>query len=232
MKWENTDNRFVAYFDIMGFKNLVQNNSHEKIVKLMTGISTVVKSMDSESFGDDPNNIVKTSIFSDSIIIVSNNDSISSAAHVMWQSAYLYRKCLELGIPIKGSIAYGKFTADFDKSIFFGQPLIDAYLLEEELNLYSVVLHHSFESYLLGKVYGKHKFPDNIRWFKHLTPFKNGRSNHYHLNWIFYLPDEEQEKIEEKRDLLSKYYNSVSGKTRCYVDNTLTLFEEMKCFLN
>ncbi|MBK8482777.1 MAG: hypothetical protein IPL31_00075 [Saprospiraceae bacterium] len=232
MKWENTNNRFVAFFDIMGFKTMVQNNSHDEIVRLMTEISTIVKNMDSKQFGAEPDNVVKTTIFSDSIIITSNTDSISSAANLMYQSSYLFRTCLDLGIPIKGSISYGKFTADFTKSIFFGQPLIDAFLLEEELNLYSIVLHHSFESFLMGKEYGQAIFPNNIRWFKFLTPFKNGKSNHYHLNWIFYLSAKEQEELEHQEMLLNKFYNTVSGKTRSYVDNTLELFEKMKVRIN
>lgn len=226
MKWENTNNRFIAFFDIMGFKNLVQYTSHEKIVKLMTDISFIVKNMDSAKFGDE-NDAVRTTIFSDSILIVSNNDSINSAAHLMFQSAYLYRKCIELNIPIKGCISYGKFTADFDKSIFFGQPLIDAYLLQEELSIYSIVLHHSFESHLVGQTYGEEIFPNNVRWTKHLTPFKNGRSNHYHLNWCFYERNEDYKLLGQKRDLLNKFYSTVSGRTRSYVDNTLVIFEEM-----
>ena len=227
MEWENTTNRHIAFFDIMGFKNLVQYNEHEHIVKLMTDISAIIKNMDTVKFGNN-NNTVKTTIFSDSILIVSNNNSVDSAAHLMFQASYLFKKCLELHIPIKGCISYGKFTADFEKSIFFGQPLIDAYLLEEELNVYSIVLHHSFESHLTGQEYGKAIFPKNKRWIKHLTTFKNGKSNHYHLNWPFYIAEEKISNFERQHSLLNKFYNTVSGKTRNYVDNTLELFEKMR----
>jgi hypothetical protein len=232
MDWTITNNRFVAFFDIMGFKNLVQFNNHDQIIKLMGEISSVVKNFDSSTFGDESDCTIRTTIFSDSIIIISNNDSINSAANIIFHAAFLMRKSVELGIPIKGSIAHGKFTADFDKSLFFGQPLIDAYLLEEELFLYSIVLHHSFESFLIQKKYNGKIFRENDRWFKYLTPFKNGKSKHYHVNWLFYLLNTDPEKIKDFEKYMDNFYNTVSGKTRIYVDNTIELFEQMKNFKN
>ena len=36
-----------------------------------------------------------------------------------------------LGTPPRGAISLGTVTADFEHSIFFGQPVVDAYLLDE-----------------------------------------------------------------------------------------------------
>jgi hypothetical protein len=32
-------------------------------------------------------------------------------------------------------------TLDYEKSIFFGQPLVDAFLLQDELKFYGIVVH-------------------------------------------------------------------------------------------
>lgn len=48
-------------------------------------------------------------------------------------------------IPFRGSIAYGEMTVDLENSIFFGQPLIDAYLLGEQLQSYGIACHASAE---------------------------------------------------------------------------------------
>jgi hypothetical protein len=224
MEWIKTENRFIAFFDIMGFKNFVNTNSHDKVIKTMEKIASYAKLIDSREFKDV--SMLKTAIFSDSIIIISNNDHIESATHLMLSSAFFIERALDLGVPVKGCIAHGKLTADFEKSLFIGQPLIDAFQLQEELFLYSIVLHHSFEAFLIDKEYDKQKFPENNRWIRHLTPFKNGKSRHYHLNWLYYLAEKEEEKVKYKNQLL-KFYNTVSGRTRGYVDNTLEFFDKM-----
>ncbi|AWA30945.1 hypothetical protein HYN48_13145 [Flavobacterium magnum] len=236
MKWNDTDNRFVAFFDIMGFKNLVQTKSHANILKQMRQLAAIVNYIDSQEIvSKNSQSVLKSTIFSDSIILISNNNTVSSAANIMLHSSLLMTVAIRLGIPMKGCIAHGKFTADFENSIFFGQPLIDAYLLEEELSLYSIVLHNSFENHLINKYYGGYKFRDNIRWFKYLTPLKVGKSQHYHLNWIFYgfLLNEKVDnstKIEEFRKLINNFYLTVSGRTRSYVDNTVDFFEQLVAY--
>jgi hypothetical protein len=223
MEWEKTNYRFIAFLDIMGFKNLVNSSTHEHVIMQMEKISIIAKKINSTEFrGTDS----KTAIFSDSILIISKNDTVESAIKLMLDTSYLVGKAFELGIPLKGSIAYGKFTADFDNSLFIGQPLIDAYILQEELYLYSVVFHNTFEAFLYNKEYDGKKFYENKRWYKYLTPLKNGMTNHYHLNWAFYVTDTKDEKKEYQNYVLN-FYNTVSGKTRTYVDNTLNLYNKM-----
>lgn len=225
MKWTTTNNRGIAFFDIMGFKNRVSVTEHEMVIKLMEELSAYVKGINSETFGNIESPI-RTTIFSDSVLIISSDDSIEAGIHLMLCSSYLMQKAIDLGIPLKGCISYGKFTADFDKSLFIGQPLIDAYLLQEELSLYSIIIHHSFESHLCNKEYSGDTFPENVRWIKFMTIFKSGKANHYHLNWLFY-GDRKTERYEKNRDKLSQFYHTVSGKTRAYVDNTMELYEKM-----
>jgi hypothetical protein len=59
--------------------------------------------------------------------------------------------------------------------------------------------------------------------------------NHYHLNWLFYeLYDSEKnefiynkENNEEILKKLKKFYTTVSGKPRVYVDNTIELAKKL-----
>ena len=53
-------------------------------------------------------------------------DACTCKANVALETA------LTNGIPIKGAIAKGIMTADFNKSIYVGVPLIDAYNLQKE----------------------------------------------------------------------------------------------------
>jgi hypothetical protein len=48
-------------------------------------------------------------------------------------------------IPLKGAIAFGNFSANWDQSVFFGKPLIDAFELHNDLDMYCAILHSSAE---------------------------------------------------------------------------------------
>ena len=229
---KKTTNRVIAFIDIMGFKNLVQTKSHSQILKKMESLSVFVNDLDKkewEAFG--AKSRLRTIIFSDSIVLISENDTVSSAINVIYHTADLVMYCFEIGLPIKGCISYGKFTADFEKSLFFGQPLIDAYILQEELQVYSVLIHHSFEAKFGNKKYSNTTLKEGGRILNLKTPMKGCTTTHYHLNWLFYyLYDFKKndwyydvKKNEEIMKILEKFYSTVSGRPRIYVDNTIEL---------
>jgi hypothetical protein len=218
--------RFVALFDIMGFKDMVYRNGHDYVAGKMEKLQKQVASIESLgaaaiTSGEDPELRILPVFFSDSILLVSEDDSEGCALGVVIASLTLLKKALVAEIPIKGAIAYGRQTADFKKSLHFGRPLVDAYLLAEGLQFYGAVLHHTMESYLKGHEYGKAPMLDTLvegyLLSKCQTPFKGGNVNHYCLNWTKTWGNDEAKPDE----VVSKLYDTVSGSTRHYVDNTL-----------
>jgi hypothetical protein len=235
LKWIETNNKIVAYFDVMGFKDLVFNNPHEDITKKMRKFVQMVNSLGTAIMlnqDGEKTEIQKVVIFSDSIMLISIDDSLSNAIDMMMTSSLILGLSLNLGLPINGCIAFGEFTADFKNSLFLGKPLIDAYLLQKELLVYSIVLHHSFEKRYGNEVINRQKMFEGKRWFKYLTPFKSGKSMHYHLNWILEQRllwknqnDTEEEKNQLNRILneIENVYLTISGADRVYIDNTLDI---------
>jgi hypothetical protein len=229
-RWLKTCNRFVAFMDIMGFKEMVAREPHQEVLERMKWFrENVIDAIEQEAqrrlvsggrstekslklFGG---SIVRPVMFSDSILLVSNDDSIESADYLLFCVRRLLRESLKKGIPIKGAIAHGKQTADFEKSLHLGQPLIDAYELQNEMLLYGVILHHSFDRYIddLDMV---DQFEQYSNIYKYLTPLKNGTVNHHIVGWL---------TAQHNNDIsladISRLYNSVSGSSRRYVDNTI-----------
>ncbi|MBM3157368.1 MAG: hypothetical protein FJ004_08815 [Chloroflexi bacterium] len=115
---------------------------------------------------------------------------------------------------MKGAIAYGEQTADFDTSLHFGRPLVDAYKLQNELLLYTVVLHHTMEQYLIEKAIMQKLEGNDI--FKYPTPLKEGKITHYVVDWSPFV-----DANDDLKSALSQLYGSVSGSPRRYVDNTI-----------
>ena len=205
-----TKNRFVAFLDIMGFKDRVARNDHNDILNelevFQSNISQYV------SYHHDSN--IQLALFSDSILIYSQNDSAESlhaladiTSHIM-----MYAIQQEKPIPLKGAIAAGRMTCNETKQLYFGQALIDAYLLEEDVKYYGVLVHHSAEGYLQSSDF--HEFRD-IK-----APLKGGDISHYELMWydIALKPGMANPKTVD--ECLKNLRLTVSDEPRKYIDNT------------
>jgi hypothetical protein len=213
-KWKQTTNRFVAFFDIMGFKDLVLKKDHEHIVTLLKSLSERRKELGNANnftiqVGKVKMGESKSFTFSDSIIFFTKGDSPSDLNKILLDCLYMLSQSLKYQIPIKGAISYGKITVDKTNSIYFGQPIIDAFLLHEELQMFSVIADNEFEKRV------KETNSKTLKQFKfYKTPLKSGKANHYILQPI------DPGKIEMLENL-NKLYNTVSGKPRQYIDNTI-----------
>ncbi|HLP54383.1 MAG TPA: hypothetical protein VK151_05105 [Fluviicola sp.] len=220
--WAITTNRFVAFIDIMGFKDMVMKMSHAEIYKIMRAIDEA-KNSNEGILKDSKNNLlVRTTTYSDSIMLYSKDKSASSFTALIIAVSGLTNDLFIEGIPHKGAIAYGKMTLDRERSIFFGQPLIDAYLLQEELHFYGVIIHGSVE-----RAMNKH-LNDAAFIIKYDCYLKNGKSNHYTVYPIF-VDSEGAENYSDDHKLvvnsLVKMRHKTSGHLRRYIDNTDNYFK-------
>ena len=126
LNWEITNNRFVTFIDIMGFKDLVFRNNHESVLEkmrtLMLAIDPIknvaIRKLKGEGKEDWTKSIIRPIIFSDSIMLISNDDSPESAHDILFSTQWLISGALNVGIPIKGAIAHGQQTADFEKRLY------------------------------------------------------------------------------------------------------------------
>lgn len=207
-KAEVGKSRFVVFFDIMGFKDRVSRNSHKKIFQELSKFRNHITRILSEHA--DPVEIYQ---FSDSIVLFTQDTSHQSFKNISTIASKIINEAIFLGIPLKGAIASGEITCDSSKQLFFGQALIDAYLLEENVYYYGVVAHHSVEKYALrlsGELY------KNI-----YAPLKSGKIGHYELVWY---ANDTQEKTKVIQALIN-IRNTVSDSPRKYIDNTLEIIQ-------
>lgn len=231
-KWTDTRKRFVAFFDVMGFKDFVYRHNHAKVVSLMrkleTGIRKIKRTEESLLFKRGrpatPKNdfdidkvVVRPVFFSDSILLVTSDASPASANKMLMVAAWLTCHCMARSIPVKGAIALGEMTADFVNSVHCGRPLIDAYLLQDDLLIYGVVLHHTAEKFVRShRVVGL-----NEEIVLQNVPMKSCVVHHAVLDWTRHLGGR-----EDPMKMIRKFYSTVSGVARRYVDNTLVYTQQ------
>jgi len=225
--WQVTCKRFVGMIDIMGFKDLVSRNSHEKIYKMMLKVSEAMTNTQF-SYGigydsdDKPIEKVIFMTYSDSIIVYSQKNTPDCADMFIGCMSGLAEELFKNGIPHKGSVSFGKMTVDFENAIFFGQPLIDAYLIQDELQFYGIVAHSTAE-------FNK-DFRDDENVIEYNCQFKTGIAKHLTIlpgNFITKDPLDLKD-ISKLINWILKLKINTSGGLRKYIDNTLKYIKYSK----
>ncbi|WP_047544855.1 hypothetical protein [Psychroserpens sp. Hel_I_66] len=228
MSWKKTDNRFVAFFDILGFKDMVQTKTHSQILKTLEQLKTYVEKLEGIEWGEEQEKKSKLKIaknqtrsvtFSDSFMFFSKKDTIEDFSKIIVDSWFFLKKAAKLKIAVKASISFGEITVDFDKNLFFGQPIIDAYLLHEDLNMLGVILDHKAENQM--KTYDKNVMLNNSLKFRKVN-LKYGSVTHTILG------SNSVKILEEFIELFKEMYTITSGKPRIYIDNTVAFYQLLK----
>lgn len=217
LTWKPINNRFVAYFDILGFKDYVFSNSTDEIHKMLINLNKILPNDKDEEI--DESSILCTT-FSDSIFIFTKSDSIAEFRNFIQFIRRFMRTSIRRNIPLKASIAYGEIVAYKDRKIFCGKPIVNAFLLQEDLQYMGIVVHHSVEDYIIKK--SKYLNVRYKSYFKEIeTPFKYGYRNHLNIDYTILALNTSAEmraKVEKRKRI-------TSGNPRKYIDNTLKIFD-------
>ena len=229
-EWPIKGERYVAYLDILGFKDLVARKTHDEIYNKLKEISVTKQMLQNLHNEEDEklknftkNGRIKVVTFSDSIIIFSEKADEDNLKYFIFSVSFIIARAFDLGIPMKGSVTFGEVSLNFKNQIFFGQAIIDAYLLQEEVQYFGIVVHNSFENMANNTVFNR------IHYIEKKTPLKGGMIIHKNFNWFMYLKTDNV--INEKENIIKKIESfrlTTSGVTRKYIDNTLNFIEDLK----
>lgn len=212
---QTTVERFVAFLDIMGFKDRVARNSHTAVLRQLESFQNIIAGYVAEVKASN----IRVALFSDSVMLFSNDtreESLEAIAAVI-SRIMLSALQQDVPIPLKGAIAKGEVTCNEAKQLYFGQALIDAYSLEESVKYYGVLVHHTAEA-------DARKIRKYFR--KADAYLRCGRVSHYELNW--YLGAKKVSASKSVEQCLEALRLTVSDEPRRYIDNTLTMYEDQR----
>jgi hypothetical protein len=157
---EGVQTGLVGFFDILGYKNLLERNEPEiiadEVIPILTGIQSDVagqiQSMisflgSSEETIDKMNKIIESIqwlVFSDTVLITMPINSIddvqilTSWTFFLSSAILLQIKLFNSGLPVRGAIDYGKFY--IKQQCFAGRTIVKAYEICNQLELAACVL--------------------------------------------------------------------------------------------
>jgi len=181
--------RFVAFFDILGFGTWVESEGSKKVFTYVRGFLNLMvrSSLPGSTVHQDMSvDIQKSDIgyinFSDSIVFYSRNDSY----HCLKAMLTVCGEFMNVVIcgpsrMLRGAIAHGEFYADPKANAYVGKALIDAYKLEEDQDWLGLSLHDSVE---VIKYFQQALNEHNGYIVRSLVPLRsNSNKKPYCINW-------------------------------------------------
>jgi hypothetical protein len=195
----------------MGTKDRIKTKGHKEALNIHKKLINQAKPI-IETLPQIKKDAPKPVIFSDSIILVSNDSSQEALNWILAEAQAILYIAINECVPINGAIAFGEYTSNPQNSIHFGQPLIDAFELQKKLPLYGVTLHHTMEKPLeeSDKDYSHY-----IVKYHYLN--KSGKISQYLVDWT---PNADA-LGKNPQELVKKLHLVVPEKYKDYVDNTL-----------
>jgi hypothetical protein len=205
--------RWIAVFDILGFKKLLEN-IHPAVImarynEALSKLSDRVKDREG----------ISAVWFSDTFIIYSADDSIKYYPVICQIARHFLVTCIYSRILLRAAITFGPFYAEKDRAVFIGQAFIEAFTIAELQNWIGLIMLNS--AYEKARESGleplRHAFANiQIPWKENATipesispfayTFSEGQSNFEHpvLSIL-----EEQKILAPAKDKI-KYENTIN----------------------
>jgi hypothetical protein len=244
----------VAFLDILGFKELVEKNDHKSLTGIYTtlvginlaGLSgnNIKKDVSGGSKIDTQKISVNARMISDSIVLWTEDNSISSFIQIITAVRTLLKNSLVIGLPFRGAISHGEvggitskpITPFFKCDALFGKGIVNAYSLEGGQDWMGCIiddtcfsLYNEIKVDVEGNALLIPDFLTHIGYsIRYDVPIKNGKTyNAYVINWVSGNPDTYTEAyIRSKFAEKNKDISSIQVQTK--IENTITFVNYIK----
>lgn len=205
---------YIAFLDILGFKDLVSKKSCAEILSILEKVKhgySVVSSCQNDKWEELPNSrkqyTIHNKIISDSICLYVDAQEPNNIILLMFACCLMQYELLKCTPPIfvRGGITKGCLYSD--GNIIFGPGLTQAYLMEEQnARVPRIIVNQNIISQALDVT---PEMQDNVLIFKDYDEF-------YVVNYFSRLSNCEKEA--GLREHVLKYINNILGST---IDSSL-----------
>lgn len=242
-------NRFIAYFDYLGFKEFIENNDLDYQRRIVSNnFRDMESALGQGKYKDVPHGVIadisKSQIncinFSDTVVFFTNDTSESSLVEILDVANKFNWQAIDFCFPVRGALVYGELVyIDFKQknsgggiyntNSVFGKGLVKAHLRADEQHWAGTVLDESFTTEIANR---GHNLDELLLPYakKYKVPYKDGseRADEYVLNIIKgRLNDVALTNMSKKiRDNFAQYNKSVADeRVQQKISNTLRFLE-------
>lgn len=242
---------YVAFLDVLGFRELVKNNTHQELVEIYKRLVNFqvefyehyhreIEKQKTEKFGEyfKPTGLRLVNI-SDSILLWTKDSKENSLLELANAVKFLMSTSISIGIPLRGAIVKGDIEIlEKEKSMsIIGIGLVNAYEAEGKQNWAGCSISHGIFTYLwsVKNVILEQESPHRFEKLDSLfvetdIPFKDKKRKGYVINWAKNLELSE----DQIRDSFSKYNKrknespEIASKVDMIIQNTIDFYNDNK----
>ena len=142
---DKSDNRYVAFFDILGMSDLILQN-HAKAWDVLgrlnraieAGLKEVAFTLASESKPEASEleykvaKYIRYFTFSDTVLMITHGETSLDLLSIVSFCSQLFAHAFQLCVPLRGAIVRGEFWFNFEHNLFSGPALVAAYRSADE----------------------------------------------------------------------------------------------------
>ncbi len=194
--------KYVAFLDILGFKDMVLNNEHEKLVPAFERLFAKSVNDGVSLFSHSPGKYypINCLVVSGSIFLWTEHDNPSQFFLLVASVRSIIGGCMSWGFPLRGAISHGDLSfshtrlhekKDLFAQTLIGKAIVNAYQDEKKQEWAGCIITKPTVQY----VEEKHNTSGDIKTlsnrlpqrylFKYKVPMKEGEiEDRYVVNWI------------------------------------------------
>ena len=243
-------NCWVACFDIIGFKNLLndfmcQNKTNKEVAPAMDAFvehyyKDILRKL--EEKGKYRPDKVFVHWFSDTFLLYTFDDSPESLIYIEQSATHFFVDVISANsaaMALRGALSFGEFYADKNNGIFLGPAFIDAYQYAEKQNWIGLVINPKACSELQKINLCP---PDRGKYVEYDVPIKTKEKNiksevvlKIETEKLFscemqkYGHDVEKSIREMQRETENKLDKGEYDKVKAIYENTLKFIKDTKC---
>lgn len=145
-KWTSYQ-AWIAYFDILGFKSLIDNEKRSlPIAVLKSKIEELIDELEKKAAQYDGS--VEYLYYADTFIIYSGTEQFRDYADFIRVTKDFYYKSIYIQLPIRGAVSFGEIEFGYEKRILIGKAFLESYEYGEAQNWLGMILTPSASSKL------------------------------------------------------------------------------------
>jgi hypothetical protein len=191
---------FLAYFDVLGFKEIVLNNSLEELNQIFSHLLRDTQTaVSGENYIQPQPGIMVADLtqqkvhclhISDSVLFWTNGDSEGDFIELARVCYTFYWRSLQLFVPLRGCLVHGEIEfrpfqiknesgATFHNSSLYGKGLVDAYIKAESVDYAGCYIDQTALSKVEENVINNLIYDQMLCYYK--VPFKGNKYSYEHV---------------------------------------------------
>lgn len=144
--WPIFSKRFVAFMDLAGFTKTSKYLYYS--YSLLDIIKQIVDVRGKNCVADDGTEYLKIIAISDSVIVLSRDDSPTSFCCFCHAVGIIFNTCIVFHRMATVAMSFGEIAVDKSKQVFCGEAYNKAYKLQESMDYYGILCDSSISDYI------------------------------------------------------------------------------------